>query len=116
MFELYPVPTFQQVFPYLAYVVPPDLVQDGDFPYSFIPSDMLILPAIANALVFRGPKLNPYYDSAEAGRKIREFNERKESLYNIDNSLDLKDYMFNEMPEYVGAGATWNQNHDDGGW
>lgn len=115
-FEMYPCPTFQQVFPYLAYVQPPDLVNDADFPYPFIPSDVLVLPAIANALVFRGPKLNPYYDPSTAQAKMKEFNGRMQGIWNADDALDSKDYLAEDYPMYNGNGATWRQNHDEGGW
>lgn len=116
LFELYPAPTFQQVFPFLAYIQPPDLVNDSDFPYPFIPSDALILPAIANALVFGGPKLNPRYDPNTAEKKIREFNARREAMVNADDSLDGKDYLADDYPMWSGMGANWRQNHDEGGW
>lgn len=113
-FELYPAPTFQQVFPYLAYVQPPDMVNDDDFPYPFIPTDVLILPAIANALLFRGPKENRYYDPTAAGAKMREFSVRMEGVTMADDSLDMKDYMTN-IP-YAPASAQFWQGHDTAEW
>jgi len=116
-FELYPTPTFQQVFPYIAYIQPADMVNDVDFPVPFIPSDMLVLPAIANALVFRGPKVNKYYDPNTAEKMLKQFNARLQGLVNADDSLDPKDLEYEDLPLYAGGmGANWRQNHDEGGW
>ena len=114
--ELYPAPTFQQVFPYIAYIQPADMVNDEDFPVPFIPTDMLILPAIANALVFRGPKANKYYDPNEAERKLKQFNARLQTMWNADDSLDQKDLQFSDLPMVSPGGSNWRQNHDEGGW
>jgi len=114
-FEIYPAPTFQQAFPYLAYVQPPDMVNDVDFPYPFIPTDVLILPAIANALVFRGPKQNQYYDPTVAAQRLKEFNARMEGVINADDALDPKDLITSQFP-MAPLGANFWQSHDTGEW
>jgi len=115
LFEIYPAPTFQQCFPYLAYIQPPDLNGDQDYPVAFIASDLLVLRPIANALVFRGPKLNPYYDPTTASGKLREFGSRIETMTNADDAMDPKDLQYDDFP-MANPGASWAQNHDEGGW
>lgn len=113
-FEIYPAPTFQQTFPYQAYVQPPDMVNDVDFPYPFIPNDVLILPAISNALVFRGPKQNMYYDPTVAGQKLKEFSARMEGVIMADDALDPKD-LITDVP-LAPMGAQFFQSHDSAEW
>ncbi len=117
-FELWPAPTFQQAFPYLAYIQPPDMMADTDFPYPFIRGDMLVLPAIANALTFRGPKMNKYYDPNTAESKLREFRAKLEGMINADESLDPKDEQYDEwgnmpMAELQSQGAQYWQSHEN---
>lgn len=111
-FELYPAPTFQQAFPFLAYIQPPDMVADADFPAPFIRSDILILPAISNALIFRGPKENKYYDAATAAQKLREFEAKYQEMSMADDSLYPKDYRWDYSAwPYSKHGALWLQSH-----
>jgi hypothetical protein len=59
-FELWPVSNSPQSYPYLAYVQPPNLVNDLDpFP-AFIRTDIIEMACIAEALRYR-PKANPNY-------------------------------------------------------
>jgi hypothetical protein len=115
-FEIYPAPTFQQVFPYQAYIQPPDMVNDVDFPVPWIPTDVLILPAIANVLTVGGPKKNQYYDPTTAGAKLKEFSAKMQGVINADDALDPKDYRFGDGLPVAPMGATFWQNHDEGGW
>jgi hypothetical protein len=111
-FELYPSPTFQQVFPFLAYIQPPDMKNDTDFPYLFIRSDALVNDAISQALTFRGPRLNKYYDPAEAQRKEMKFREIVEDMSRVDNCLyqtDMK-WDFGQWP-FSTYGAQFMQSH-----
>lgn len=114
-YELYPAPTFQQAFPYLAYIQPPDMVGDNDFPAAFIRTDALVLPAIANSLVWRGPKENKYYDPTTAGQKMREHEARYQEMSMADDCLYPKDYQwdFGQWP-YSQQGALWLQSHAGG--
>lgn len=116
-FELYPAPTFQQAFPYLAYTQPPDMVADNDFPAAFIRSDVLILPAIANCLVFRGPKANKYYDPTTAQIKTREFENKYNEMSMADDCLYPKDQQwdFGAWP-YSKHGSLWLQSHAGEMW
>lgn len=111
MYELWPAPTFQQVFPFLAYVQPPDMVRDADFPVAFIRSDVIVLGALSEALLYRG-KTSRYYDPNAAQTKERQFRQEIEMMKNADNLLyqrDLQwDYSGFPMSQF---GSTWQQNH-----
>lgn len=111
-FELYPAPTFQQAFPFLAYTQPPEMVKDSDFPAPFFRKEALVNPAIANALTFRGPKVNKYYDANQAMMKVREANAKVEEMSNEDDCLYPKDMMwdYGAWP-YSRHGTLWLQSH-----
>jgi hypothetical protein len=111
-FELYPPPTFQQSFPFLAYTQPPDLINDGDSPVVSIRSDVIMYGAIPQALLFRG-KESKYYDpqTAQYYQKMYE-NELQKNKMN-DNDLYQKDLIW----EYAnwpltGFGASFWQSHE----
>jgi hypothetical protein len=111
-FELYPPPTFQQSFPFLAYTQPPDLIQDKDSPVVSVRSDVIMYGAIPQALLFRG-KENKYYDpqTAQYYQKMYE-NELQKNKMN-DNDLYQKDLIW----EYAnwpltGFGASFWQSHE----
>ena len=89
--ELYPSPTFQQTFPFLAYIQPNDLVNDTDYPLSFIRSDILVDLCVSDALLFGGPKENRRYDSqtAQIRRKLA-FGKLIEAA-NMDDALYTQD-------------------------
>jgi hypothetical protein len=113
--EIYPAPTFQQVFPYLAYVQPPDLVNDNDFPVTFVRSDVIVLPAIKQALLYRG-KDSRYYDPQTAGIKEQEFKEELAKMELNDDNQYPKDvlYDFGKMFGGYAWGSTYSQSHDSG--
>jgi hypothetical protein len=117
MFELWPAPTFQQTFPFLAYTQPPDMVQDADFPLTFIRSDIIILGAIKDALLFRGGNNGSrYYNPTVAQQKEKEFHGE---IFNMDNMDDGQyagktlswDYSRWPMSQY---GANFMQSHAGG--
>lgn len=68
MVELWPVPTIVQALPYIAVVQPPNVTKDQDSLPTAIRTDVVAKFLIADALVYRGPKLNKYYDATEAAR------------------------------------------------
>jgi hypothetical protein len=111
-YELYPIPTFQQGFPFLAWIQPPDLVNDGDYPYGFIRSDIIVLGATAEALVFRG-KQSKYYDPVTAAMKLRQFREEVDKSAKVDNDLIQKDlrWEWSRFPQQQMGSAFW-QSHD----
>lgn len=110
-YELYPSPTFQQAFPYLAYRQPPDLKSDGDFPLAFIRSDIIVTGALPDALLFRG-KNSKYYDPTVAEQKAREFASEIEKLKLVDDNQYPKDFMYDvsRFP-FSRMGAQWMQSH-----
>lgn len=111
-FELYPAPTFQQAFPFLAYTQPPALVKDSDFPAPFLRDEALMNPAIANSLVFGGPKNNDRYDTQTASFKLKEGEARIAEMMNEDDCLYPKDHIwdYGQWP-YSKHGSLWLQSH-----
>lgn len=110
-FELYPSATFQQSFPFLAYRQPPNLINDGDFPFAFIRSDIIVLPAIKDALLFKG-KGEKYYDPQTAASKESEFKAELEKLKMTDDGLYPKDFMWDvTRAPFSQMGAEWYQSH-----
>lgn len=113
--EIYPAPTFQQVFPFLAYVQPPDMSLDGDFPVTFVRSDIIVLGALKQALLYRG-KASRYYDPQTAAVKEQEFKEELEKMALNDDNQYPKSvlYDWNKMFGSFGFGSTYAQSHDSG--
>lgn len=116
LWECWPTPFSNQVFPFEAYQQAPDLVNDDDSPVAWIASDLLVTRAVADALVFRGPKINKYYDATTSESKKREFNERLESMQMSDNDLDQQDVMWDygheDGGDGAGIGSAYAQSHD----
>jgi hypothetical protein len=114
MYELWPAPTFQQAFPFLAYTQPPDMVQDGDFPLTFIRSDIVVLGAIKDALMFR-QKTSRYYDTSVAAAKEKEFQAEIFKMANNDDGNYPKDMSWDysrwPLSQY---GALFQQMHAGG--
>lgn len=110
-FELYPAPTFQQNFPFLAYIQPQDLTQDGQTPATFIRSDILVLAGIKDALLYKG-KNTKYYDPQTAGIKNKEFDYELTKMALNDDNLYLKDFSwdYSRWPYYQ-YGAQFMQSH-----
>jgi hypothetical protein len=113
--ECWPTPFSNQVFPFEAYQMPPVLVNDDDAMVSWIPSDLIVTRAVADALVYKGRR-SPYYDPTTAGLKRQEFNERVESAAQADNNMDQQDVTWDYGEEDgrvgFGPGSTYAQNHD----
>lgn len=112
LFELYPAPTFQQSFPFLAYTQPIDLTADTDYPAASIRGDVILYGAIPQALTFRG-KNNKYYDpqTAQVYQKMHDIELMK--MQRNDNDLYQKDLIweFDAFP-FSQYGAGWLQSHD----
>ena len=110
--ELYPAPTFQQSFPFLAYIQAPDLSETNPFPLSFIRSDVIVAGAIPNALMFKG-KNDKYYDPQTAQRFRNEFLVEMEKMSLNDNNHLQKDLIweFDKWP-FTQFGSNWHQQHD----
>jgi hypothetical protein len=113
-YELWPAPTFQQTFPFLAYVQPPDLVNDNSFPATFVRTDLLVSEAVHDALLFGGPKKNPYYDPVVAKEKHGEYETGVQELMKNDDNQYSKDLQSDwaSWPAMGGIGSLWAQSHD----
>lgn len=111
-FELYPAPTFQQAFPYLAYVQPPNMSKPGDYPYTFIRSDVIVRAAIKDALLFRG-KNSRYYDPQTATMKYAEFKAEVNKMMAADDCLYPKDLQWDQYRTWPFSehGSLWLQSH-----
>lgn len=114
MYELYPAPTFQQCFPYLAYVQPPDLQNDTDYPVTFVRSDILVIQGIKEALLYRG-KSSRYYDPQTAAVKAKEFEQELFKMALNDDNQYPKDLIwdFDRYPYYQ-YGSQYTQTHAGG--
>jgi hypothetical protein len=116
--ELYPAPLNQQAIPFFAYIQPADLFSDDDTPVVFIRTDVLVALAISDALVWRGPKRNSYYDKVTADTKFKWANDEIEKMKNFDDSRWPQDSMWDYGDEgsSAGFGSTWAQNHAISQW
>lgn len=112
-YELYPSPTSAQVFPFLAYIQPPDLDDNlNTFPITSMRSDVIVLKAVADALVFRG-KNSKFYDPTTAQAKLREYVFEIEQMARMDDNLYPKDLIWEYWNyPYAQGGANWRQEHD----
>ena len=110
--ELYPSATLQQAFPFLAYIQPPDLVKDSDFPVAFIPTDIIVNLCIADALTFGGKAENRRYDPTVAAYKRQEATgalidaaNEDDALYGTDSAWEYGQWPLSHY------GSQWLQNH-----
>lgn len=110
-YELYPTPSMEQGFPYLAYRTVPDLVNDEDTPPPGIPSHMLVHGALADILMHN--KRSPYYDPVLADKFREEFE--KDFIYAsmADDSIYMNNLMwaYSRYP-FTQHGAAYWQSHD----
>ncbi len=108
--ELYPASTIQQAYPYLAYVQPPNLINDTDSLPSFIRCDIVLAHGIADALMYR-PKDNPYYSESTAlsiaSAKMKEFEAELFQMSQADEALFRQDIIapFERYPYFQPGGA-----------
>lgn len=116
--EIYPVPFFLQVFPFLAYTQPPNMVNDADSPVMFIRSDVLVLMSIADAMVWRG-KNNKYYDPQTAQMKLQQAEMELQKMERTDDSMYQQDVVWDYGQEWgytTGQGSLFGQNHAITNW
>jgi hypothetical protein len=111
VFELYPAPTYQQIFPFLAYIQPPDLVADADTPVTFVRSDIIVRGALKDALMYRG-KTGRYYDPASAAVKEQEFQTELANMASVDDSQYMQNlkWDYDRWPFYQ-YGSQYMQSH-----
>ena len=116
--EIYPVPFFLQVFPYLAYTQPPNMSQPGDSPVMFIRSDVLVLMTIADVLVWKG-KQNKYYDPQTAQMKLAQAEAELQKMERTDDNMYQQDTVWDYGQEWgytTGQGSLFGQNHAITNW
>jgi hypothetical protein len=116
MVELWPVPNIVQSLPFIACVQPPNLVNDTDSLPPYIRTDIITKLGIADAKVYRGPKLNRFYDMVESQRLRGEAESELNILAMVDENLYRSSliYEFESMrlaPEPGVGGANWAINH-----
>lgn len=124
MVELWPVPNIVQSLPFIAMTQPPNLVNDSDSLPPYIRTDIVTKFGRADALVYRGPKINKYYDAAEANRLRGEAEQELLSLALADENLYRQNliYEMESMPmaPELGMNSQWAINHGvlarTGGW
>lgn len=118
--EMYPVSWVPQAMPFMAYIQPPNLVGDMESLPAYIRCDIVEKFAISRALVWRGPKLNKYYDANQSRVFMAEFEQELNNMANADENLYRTQVeLFSEMPEYSTGGALFNAQHAvmaGGGW
>lgn len=112
LYELYPIPITQQGFPFLAYIQPPDFVNDEDCPPLWIRSDVIVLKALPDALLHRG-KASRYYDPNTATFKMKESQLEIEKMARNDDNAAMRNlrWEFEKYP-FAQFGATFGQSHD----
>jgi hypothetical protein len=112
--EIWPTPYAAQTFPFEAYTQPPNMVKDEDTPVAWIPSDLIVTRAIADAMM-KGGRKSDYYDPTNAAMKIAEFKEACEAAQMTDNDLDQTDVMWDYefgSNDVQGDGSAYGQAHD----
>ena len=110
-YELYPSPSMQQGFPYLAYMTPPILQNDEDTPPPVIPSHLLVEGAIADVLVWN-PK-SAYYDPQTSAKFEKDFERDQASAALADDSIYMQNlqWAYSRYP-FTQHGANYWQSHD----
>lgn len=128
-FELYPASMIQQAFPYLAYVQPPNLVNDFDVLPAYLRSDIVVAHGISDCLLYR-PKENSYYDPATALAisrvKLAEFEGEVRNMEQADEQLYRQDIVmrWEQLPMADPGDGFWDILHPipaggyelDSGW
>jgi hypothetical protein len=116
LFELYPRPTSQQVFPFLYVQQWSELEKDLDILPNGIRSDVIVNRVLADA--YRWPRHKVldggiYYDPAVAKDMMRESELELEEMEREDDSTYVQRLMwsYKEWP-FGGFGAEWHQSHD----
>ena len=93
-FEMWPVPSTPQSFPYLGYVLPPNLVNDSDNFPAYMRCDIIKAKALADALLYR-PKANPNYSESMclqvSQQKLKEYEVEVERATQMDEGLYRQD-------------------------
>jgi hypothetical protein len=110
-YELYPSPSMEQGFPYIAYRTPPNLTEPEDTPPPAIPSHVLVNGAISDVLKWN-PK-SPYYDPAVAREFYNQYQEDLAAAMLADDSIYMQNlqWAYSRYP-FTQHGANYWQSHD----
>ena len=115
--EMWPAPSTQQAFPYLAFINPPVLANDGDPLPPFIRADIIELGAIAEVLL-HNPKDNPGYSETlalETAARFRAmFESELEHAMSVDEGL-LRQDALNQFEAFPYARMDWQTGNYLGG-
>lgn len=115
MVELWPVPNIVQSLPFIAVVQPPNLVNDSDAMPPYIRTDIITKFGRADALVYRGPKLNQYYDAAESNRLRAEAEMELQHLAQADEDRYRQNLLYEweqlRIAPEPGLDSNWAINH-----
>jgi hypothetical protein len=110
-YELYPTPSMEQGFPYIAYRTVENMVEDEDTPPPAVPSHMLVHGALSDIMMYN--RKSPYYDI----QLSRDFQAQHEQDYinaaMADDSIYMNNLMwaFSKYP-FTQHGAAYWQSHD----
>jgi hypothetical protein len=115
MVEAWPTPyTTPQQMPFEAWTQPPNMDLDTDTPVAWVRSDLLVMGAIADALLFR-PKQNPYYSEGAclqiSGERTGRFNAMVLEAENADEALNQQAVTWDYEGDEKGYGGLWAQMH-----
>lgn len=110
-YELYPTPSMEQGFPFLAYRTVENMSEDEDTPPPAIPSHMLVHGAIADVMLYN--RKSPYYDPTVAAEFNRQFESDYINAAMADDSIYMNNLMwaFSRYP-FTQHGANYWQSHD----
>ena len=110
-YELYPTPSMEQGFPYLAYRTVENMVNDEDTPPPAIPSHLLVNGAIADVMLYN--RKSAYYDPAVSQFFEAKFENDLLNAAMADDSIYMNNLMwaFSRYP-FTQHGANYWQSHD----
>ena len=110
-YELYPSPTMQQGFPYIAYRTVPNLIEPEDTPPPAIPSHVLVSGALSDVLK-HNPK-SAYYDPNTAREFGAQFELDLQMAMEADDSIYMQNlqWAYSRYP-FTQHGANYWQSHD----
>ena len=114
-YELYPTPSMPQGFPYLAYVTPPNLINNEDTPPPAIPSHILVNGTLGDMLM-SNPK-SPYYNPVAAAKFESQYQEDLQYAMLADDSVYMQNLQWSvSRYPFSNFGADYHRSHDTGGY
>lgn len=110
-YEVYPTPSMEQGFPYLAYRTIPNLVDEDDTPPPCIPSHILVHGALSDVLLFN--RKSPYYDALASKNFGMQFEADYQAAAMADDSIYMQNlqWAYSRYPFQQHGAAYW-QSHD----